>query len=357
MLLMHKKFAGFSLVLILFAIGFVAFLFGLWRFVNRENKDISNNSGISEISEDNPKPSPVPFYEMTIPYLRERVYKSEIAEMRETNSNSNYTTYFAAYDSDGFKVNGMLTRPTGETPIGGWPAIVFVHGYIPPGQYQTMSNYNSYVDYLAKAGFVVFKIDLRGHAQSEGEAHGAYYSGDYVVDTLNAKAALESLDFVKRGAVGLWGHSMAGNVVFRSLVASGDIDAAVIWAGAVYTYQDWEFGINDNSYRPPDDNSERARRRRELFNTHGDFDPKSDFWKMVPATNYLEGVDGAVQIHHAVDDNVVPIDYSRNLVSIIGNTSISHQMFDYPNGGHNLTGSSFNLAMQRSVEFFRQNLK
>src|SRR5690606_8606887 len=107
---------------------------------------------------------------------------------------------------------------------------------------------------LARNGFVVFKIDLRGHAESEGEAGGGYYGSDYVVDTLNARAALASSDFVNPKKIGHWGHSMAGNVTSRALAAMPEIPAVTIWGGAVYTYSDMQkYGIDDNSYRPPTD--------------------------------------------------------------------------------------------------------
>jgi hypothetical protein len=296
------------------------------------------------------------FQEMTIPYLRDREYASELSELRQINSNSSYTTYLTSYDSDGLQVNGLLTIPNGSPSTGSgstsWPAVVFVHGYIPPTLYKTTVNYQSYVDYLARRGLVVFKIDLRGHDQSKGEASGAYYSGDYIVDVLNARSALGNHPDVDARRVGLWGHSMAGNVVFRSMVVDQSIDRGVIWAGAVYTYEDLaEYGIDDNSYRPPGEGSERRRKRDELFAKYGPFDPTSWFWKQVPGTNYIDGVSGNLQIHHAADDNVVGIGYSRNLVNILQGSGINAQLFEYATGGHNLTGNSFTEAMGRSAEF------
>ena len=227
-----------------------------------------------------------------------------------------------------------------------------------PSSYQTLVNYSSYVDYFAKNGFVVFKIDLRGHAQSEGEPGGAYYSPDYIIDTLNAHSALANSDFVNPDKIGLWGHSMAGNVVSRALAAKPSIPAVVIWAGAVYTYEDFaEFSIQDNSYRPPSEQSESRRKRNELFEKYGQFDPNSDFWKKVPMTNYLDGIKGAIQLNHAVDDNVVEIGYSRNFNGILDKTSIPHELNEYPSGGHNLSGASFSQSMQKSVEFFNKYLK
>ncbi|MDO8488208.1 MAG: alpha/beta fold hydrolase [bacterium] len=304
-----------------------------------------------------PQPTPFLFEEMTIPYLRKRSYDGRLGELIQVGQNANYQSFLTSFTSDNFKVNGLLTRPTGETPPGGWPAVVLVHGYIAPQNYRTQSNYTAHVDYLARNGLVVFKIDLRGHDKSEGEAGGAYYSADYVIDTLSAYSALQKADFVNADKVGLWGHSMAGNITFRGLAVKPDIPAVVIWAGAGYTYSDLlTYRISDNSYRPPPTDTPRARQRQKLRGAYGDFDPAHWFWKQIPATNYLDQVKGAIQIHHAVDDAVVSIEYSRNLMTILDSTNIPHTLFEYPSGGHNLTGSSFARAMQRTVEFYKENL-
>lgn len=326
-------------------------------------KQIEKGSVLKQLSNETkkgftlPESSPDPFADLTIPYLRQRNYKSSLGDLRIQSENANYTSYVTSYDSDGLRVNGLLTRPKGDSPPGGWPGVVFVHGYIPPTQYQTTVNYASYVDYLARNGFVVFKIDLRGHAQSEGEAGGGYFSGDYVIDTLNARAALQSSDFVNPDAIGLWGHSMAGNVTFRAFTAKPEIPAIVIWAGAVYTYEDMQqIGIDDNSYRPPARTSTGQTRRQKLRELHGDFDPTSEFWQKVAPTNYISDLTGAIQINHAVDDAVVSIEYSRNLMKLLDATSIVHELHEYPSGGHNMTGSSFTSAMQKTVEFYRKYL-
>jgi len=298
------------------------------------------------------------FWELTIPYLRERSYESKLGNLEPVSQNQNYEVFLTSYQSDSLKINGLLTRPTGQMPDGGWPAIVFIHGYIPPAQYSTRLRYEDYVNYLARNGFVVFKIDLRGHGESEGFASGAYYSSDYIVDTLNARAALANAPFVNGNKIGLWGHSMAGNVVFRSLAAAPEIPAVVVWAGAVYTYEDFQsLGINDNSYQPPDPNSSRRQRRRELFEAHGEFSMDSPFWSQVTPINYIEDIKGAIAIHHATNDEVVNVGYGRNLNELLNQYNISHEFFEYPSGGHNLTGSSFNQAMQRTVNFYKLYLQ
>lgn len=305
-----------------------------------------------------PSPTVMPFREMTVPYLRERKYESKLGNREELSSNGAYTSYLTSYTSDGLRINALLTEPSGEKPEEGWPAIVFVHGYIPPSEYVTTERYADYVDYLARNGFVVLKIDLRGHGSSEGEPGGGYYGSDYVVDALNAYAALQSADFVNPKAIGMWGHSMAGNILMRSVAARPDIPAIVIWAGAVYSYEDQrKYGISDNSYRPPQNVERQQSKRRELFEKYGSPSASSPFWAQVAPTNYLQDIHTAIQIDHAQDDDVVNIGYSRDLMALLDKTSIPHEFYEYPSGGHNIQGTSFNLAMERTVAFFKKYLK
>ncbi len=325
----------------------------LWQSKNPSVKDV-----LERQTESVKEAILMPFSEMTIPSLRSRTYSSQLGELKQYSDSSTYTSYLTNYNSDGLKVNGLLNIPKGDKPEKGWPAIIFVHGYIAPSTYKTTEKYTDYVNYLARNGFVVFKIDLRGHGESEGEPGGAYNSPDYVIDTLNARAALANADYVNPEAIGLWGHSMAGNVTFRSFVAAQDIPALVIWAGATYSYEDLaKYGLNDHSYRPPTNRTEVQRRRSQLRETHGEFSLESEFWRQVAPTNYLDGVNGAIQVHHSVDDTVVNIGYSRDLMSILDKTAIPHELFEYPSGGHNISGSPYSQAMERTVEFYRERLR
>lgn len=346
----HKKY-----LLIAISIFITASLLAGWWFLHKLKP--SNRYENNQNSFVNPLLTEVPFADMTIPYLRQRSYDGLLGELRKISETSTYTSYLTNYISDNLKINGLLTRPKGEMPEGGWPAVVFVHGYIPPTQYKTQEKYEDYVNYLARNGLVVFKIDLRGHGTSEGEASGAYYSGDYIVDVLNARSALQKADFVNAEKIGLWGHSMAGNVVLRSVAANHSVKAAVIWAGAVYTYQDFrDFGIQDDSYRPPTTQAERQKRRQQLFDTYGQFEVSSEFWAKVAPTNYLEGYKGAIQLHHSTNDDVVSVKYSQNLKPILDNLGIKNEYYEYKTGGHNISNPAFSQAMQRTVEFFKREL-
>src|SRR5512137_645210 len=177
-------------------------------------------------------PTPTPTYHpMAIPALRQLDYPgSDIVIERELESGVNYDRFYASYLSEGLKIYGLLTVPHGEMPKDGWPAIVFNHGYIPPDVYRTTERYIAYVDEIAKAGYVVFRIDYRGHDASEGEATGAYGNPGYEIDVLNAVASIKQLPEVNPDKIGMWGHSMGGYLTLRTMVISKDVKVGVIWA-------------------------------------------------------------------------------------------------------------------------------
>jgi len=206
----HTK-SYFSIILLLI------FGFGALFFINikgLQDKSVEQDALLKEgkFLETQIVPTPIPFIELTVPYLREKKYDSKLGELNSAYVGSNYNAYITNYTSDGLTVNGLLTRPIGETPEGGFKAIIFIHGYLPPESYQTSGvAYSDYVDYLARSGFVVFKIDLRGHGNSEGEPGGGYYGSDYVSDILHAFSALQNSDFVNPTSIGLWGQAVKRN--------------------------------------------------------------------------------------------------------------------------------------------------
>jgi dipeptidyl aminopeptidase/acylaminoacyl peptidase len=301
--------------------------------------------------------------DITIQYLRDlEIDGSEITLEEELAPGSNYHQYLASYISEGNKIYGLLAIPFEDPPQGGFKAIVFNHGYIPPTVYRTTERYVAYVDYLARSGFVVFKIDLRGHGNSQGEPSGSYFSPGYTIDAIAALKSLQTMDNIDPQGIGMWGHSMAGNLVLRAMLVEPDVKAGVIWAGAVYSYADFvKYGINDNTYRPPDtsgdQNASGARRRsREIFDTYGRPDTGSEYWKAVSLTENIQFLNSPLQLHHAQDDPVVNIGYSYDLAAVLQEHGKEYEFYTYEGGGHNLVSPYFEQAMQRTVEFFRKNL-
>ena len=295
--------------------------------------------------------------ELTVSALRAReIDGSEIVIEQSLADGANYTQHLASYLSEGNKIYGLLTVPFGDIPEGGYPAIVFIHGYIPPTVYRTTERYVAYVDALARAGFVVFKIDLRGFGNSEGEPTGAYFSPDYTVDAISALKSLQKLEYVDAEGIGLWGHSMAGNIVLRAMLVEPDVQAGVIWAGAVYSYDDMvRYAIDDPSFRR-EEQPTAVRAGTILRETYGPPNTKVPFWRAVSLTENIAYLEAPLQIHHAVDDDVVNIGYSQDLAAVLDEANKPYEFYQYEGGGHNIVSPYFSDAMQRTIEFFRTHL-
>ncbi len=331
-------------------------------------------SGVAFAQETTPEPTPeitlemtpeateeAPAFEvgndLTIAALRElEIEGSDILIEQNLPDGYNYSRYIASYISEGNKIYGLLTIPFGDTPEGGFKAIVFNHGYIPPDVYQTTERYVAYVDMLAQSGFVVFKIDLRGHGNSEGEPIGSYFSPAYTIDAISALRSLQRMDIIDPDGIGMWGHSMSGNLVLRAMEVEPDVKAGVIWAGAVYSYNDFaQYAITDTSFvRQPD--SPGSRRSSEIFDTYGRPDLAVPYWQAVSLTENIEYLEHPLQLHHAVDDDVVNIGYSRDLSAVLDANDKVYESYEYQTGGHNISSPSFETAMSRTIAFFRENL-
>jgi dipeptidyl aminopeptidase/acylaminoacyl peptidase len=302
---------------------------------------------------------------ISINYLRKIKIDSDVYIIEQKLDNgSNYEKYIISYLSEGEKVYGLLTIPFESKPEDGFPAIVFNHGYIPPKNYSTTYNYLSYVDYLARNGFVVLKIDMRGHGNSEGTATGSYFSSTYTIDLISALKSLQKSELINPKRIGVWGHSMSGNLVLRSMLVSDEIKAGVIWAGAVYSYEDFgKYRISDSSYmqrpqqqvisHPNRDNNPEIQKLRDNYK---EIDFSSDYWRAISLTQNINYLKNPIQIHHSADDSVVNVGYSRDLEKVLKDSQKKYEYYEYQGGGHNITGLYFNEAMKRTVEFFKENL-
>ncbi len=281
---------------------------------------------------------------------------SDIFIERELEKGSDYRRYYAYYFSEGLKIYGLLTIPEGGMPDGGWPAILFNHGYIPPDVYRTTERYINYVDRLASNGYIVFRIDYRGHDQSEGEASGAYGNPGYQIDVMNAIASLKEHPQVNPDNIGLWGHSMGGYLALRAMVISKDVRAGVIWAGVVASYPVMLYNWRRTGPFASSPSSRGAGWRVQWINEYGTPEQNPDFWNSISASTYLEDLSGPLQLHHGSADEDVPVEFSIRLAELAREKGKVTDLYIYDGDNHNIS-KNFTLAMDRTIAFFDVYLK
>lgn len=291
---------------------------------------------------------------MAIPEARRQSYPGSALTVRQNlPPGVNYSRQVVTYRSDGLRIQALLTVPRGTPPPGGWPAVVFNHGYIPPAQYRTTERYVAYQDAFARAGFVTLKSDYRGHGDSEGEPASAYYAPDYTNDVLNATASLRRDARVNAARIGMWGHSMGGFLTLRAMTIDPGIKAGVIWAGVVGDYrqlaENWQRTV-PFTVPPP------ARRLREAaYARYGDTRQNPAFWYGLSPTSYLRDLGGPLQLHIGSADAEVPPAFHTTLAARMRALGLPVESFVYPGDDHNLS-RNLNGALARSVAFFQRHL-
>ncbi|MFC1790079.1 alpha/beta hydrolase family protein, partial [Patescibacteria group bacterium] len=284
---------------------------------------------------------------------------SKIRIEKEIPGDKNFKRYVASYQSEGLKIKGLLAVPTGKKPEKGWPAIVFNHGYIPPETYRREEKYLAYISGFARNGYVVFMPDYRGHQDSEGLPLGAYFSPAYTIDSLNAFYSLAQFSEVNPEKIGMWGHSMGGNITLRSMVVSPDIKVGVIWAGVVASYEEMAVGWRRSQHWQPSEKENIASRpdRSDLVGKYGDIEDNRSFWQSISPISYVSDISGPVQLHHGTADLSVPHEFSQSLKQALLVAGKTVESYEYQGADHNLSGAAFSPAMNRSVNFFNQFLK
>jgi uncharacterized protein len=305
-----------------------------------------------------PSPTATPvLHPMSIIAMRTGNYPgSAITIVKELNKGLNYRRYYAYYLSEGLKIYALLTIPDGAVPEGGWPAIVFNHGYIPPNVYRTTERYIAYVDEIAKAGYVVFRIDYRGHDASEGEATGAYGNPGYQIDVLNAVSSIKQLPNVNAEKIGMWGHSMGGYLTLRTMVISKDVKVGVIWAGVVASYVDLLYNWRRTGSFTPSPSSRGVGWRTQWLEEFGTPKDNPTFWDSVSATSYLSDLSGPLELHHGTADEDVPLEFSIRLAEQARNAGKIADLYTYEGDNHNIS-NHFSTAMKRTIAFFDKYLK
>ncbi|MCL4364454.1 alpha/beta hydrolase [Patescibacteria group bacterium] len=343
-----------NILLMILAVFVVA---GLYLFFNK--RDINLKNPVSNQNQ-NQKIDINSLNPLSIVRMRNETYPGSDIKIEQTLSpGSNYSRYIISYLSDGLKIYGLLTVPDGTPPKSGWPVIIFNHGYIPPVQYSPTERYIAYVDYFARSGYIVLKSNYRGNGQSEGQPEGAYYSPAYAIDVLNAIGSIKRFKAADPNKIGMWGHSMGGNITMRDLVVDPkDIKVAVIWGGVVGSYDDlinnWQRHV---SYRPgPTEMALRNRYRQNLVVQYGQPKSNPSFWNTVDPTYFVKDIIAPVQLDAGGADEEVPVSFSQSFYDKLKAAGKTAELYIYPGSDHNIS-QGFELAMQRSLGFFDKYLK
>lgn len=256
-----------------------------------------------------------------------------------------YTTYAISYPSDGLRITGLMNVPAGDGPF---PAVILNHGYYPVPGYEPGDGTKRELDYLADRGFLTVAPDYRNHAGSSRYPDVYLTRNAYYFDVLNLTASLRGDPAVAADRIGIWGHSMGGDVTLKAVAARPDWYRAVVLYGAMNA-----------------DESENYRRVTEVWNPSykapfdarfGSLEEVPDVYRRLSALPYLRDFRAPVQIHHGTADTQVPYQWSADLAAELERLGRSTEFITYPGAPHIFEGADWDRFARGIGTFYERQL-
>lgn len=270
--------------------------------------------------------------------LRVRRFQGGKITVEETLSkNNSYTKYLISYPSDDLKIYGIMNVPQGNGPF---PVILLNHGYFNASTYQSGDGTDGMANILAAKGYLTLASDYRGFGKSQDVPDQASrgHRPEYAIDVLNLIASVKSLPKADQNKIGMWGHSMGGEVALRTVEAIVTIKTLVLWA--------------PTATRASDNRGFRAGRQI------GGANPTSDTSQDGAAPmNYLRYIQTPISLHQGLSDTEVNPQGSKELNKALQKEGKQIEYFEYPGQDHNFKNLGWDIISQRTVDFFDKYLK
>jgi dienelactone hydrolase len=281
----------------------------------------------------------------TIAAMAARTYGGgTLTDRGEEETTRSFTRNLITYASDGLTIYGFMNTPTGPGPF---PVIIVLHGYVEPSQYGILTYTTRYADALARAGYIVIHPNLRNFPPSD-QGEDVFRTG-MTADILNLIAIVHAqggqpglLAAADPQRIGLWGHSLGGGLALRVITISPLIKATLLYAA-----------LSGDEQRNFDYVYRASAGKRGVVEYH----TPPEIVREISPLFHLERVRGAVSIHHGGDDAGIPLFIAADLCDRLQKLGKTVECFTYTGQGHIFAGSSDELLIQRSLDFFATYLR
>jgi len=287
-------------------------------------------------------PTPDPFQDLYISSLKARTFGGGVLEDAGTlNGADGFSRKLFKYRSEGLDLYGFINIPEGKGPF---PIIILLHGYVPPEEYKTLDYTVRYADALVNAGYLTIHPNFRGYSPSDS-GENMLGIGD-TVDILNLIGLIRQqsgsaglLEKADSSRIGLWGHSMGGGILLRTLIVDQEIKGGLLYASI---HSDEEINLA---------HFEKDGRGNGKVNA-----PASALEQMSSFT-YLNEISSPISIHHGGLDDVVPIQWSRDLCVTLDRMGKNVRCKEYPDQPHTFQNSGDTEFISNMIEYFDAIIK
>ncbi len=272
-------------------------------------------------------------------------------QIKETPSFSSFIFYFKTNKK---KVSGVVNVPASK---GEYPLLVMFRGFVEKEKYTPGEGTRHSAEVFAGNGFITLAPDFLGYGESDNpsknsieERFQTYTTSLSLLSSLkNINKALEESSQSARTNlehIGIWGHSNGGQIAISTLELSGKTYPTVLWNPVTKPFPYSILYFTDEF----DDHGKALRK------AVADFE-KDYNAELYSPSNYYSWINAPLQLHQGVDDEAVPLRWSNQFYDEMKKLKKDIDYFTYPGEDHNFSKGSWNLAVERSINFFRTNFK
>lgn len=248
---------------------------------------------------------------------------------------------------DGWEIHGQLFVPKDKKP--NMPALIFTHGgsrrQMMLGFHNMYYYANAYAEnqYLASLGYVVLSVNYRtgimyGRAFREAP-HTGMRGGDEYKDVAAGGRYLQSLPYVDKTKIGLWGGSYGGYLTAMGLAHNSDIFKAGVDMHGVHDWWMTRYGAGTYVGAPD------AGQAEELA------------WQSSP-NSWIDKWTSPVLLIQGDDDRNVPFTQTVDLAQRLREHNIPFEQLVFPDEIHDfLMWKSWVRAYDAGAKFFDRVLK
>ena len=245
---------------------------------------------------------------------------------------------------DGRQIPAFFSVPETETPDGGYPVVVDIHG---GPESQRRPSFASVKQYLLNNGYAVFEPNVRGSS-----GYGKAYSGlddvekrmDSVSDIRSGVEWLHDHPEVDPDRVVAMGGSYGGFMVLASLTEHPDLWAAGVDIVGIANFV--TFLENTGDWR-------RELREAE----YGSLEDDREFLESISPINNIERIESPLFVLHGANDPRVPVGEAEQIVEKAREQGVPVRKLIFDDEGHGFSKLENRIeAYSEIVEFLAEHV-
>lgn len=250
---------------------------------------------------------------------------------------------FTIKNIEGTDLYCRLFKPVSFDSTKKYPVIVYWYGG--PHAQMILNGWNGgagdyWFQYMAERGYLVFTLDTRGSANRGKSFEQSIFrrAGEkQMEDLMSGVDFLNSLPYADKNNMGLFGWSYGGFMTIDFMLNHPGVFKAAVAGGPVTNWKFYEIMYTERYMDRPQEN------------------PAG--YDATDLTKQIEKLKGKLLLIHGMQDNVVVMQHSVNLVKAAVDKGVQVDYMIYPGHEHNVLGKDRAHLYQKVTDYFMQNLQ